>query len=331
MSVPSYVLRRLVSLEEAHGTFSEAGASAMLALDAEAGRTRSVRDYARLWNWSKSRVQRALDELRDDLGLCESKMADLGQQRDSSGTENADCEPEREISGTRAGQQRDTSPPPLDGPPPSSPTPPPTTPPLSPPPAPSLSRAREESNPGDDRPDDRSDQQPDATNDFDPVEAFHRTYAELPEQHPWHGYRLGILQQPRVTGTVTDADAWAECLRKWTEAEYSPRGLDNLLDAYRAERESAAQPDAGDDRGAGGQVPAEVRRPAGPNGGAARGARRGASGLRGTPQHRKSASDRRSEYGYDDASRDVDAALADLIAADEARRGGADAGGRDDG
>lgn len=168
---------------------------------------------------------------------------------------------------------------------------------------------------------------------FDPVEEFNQTYAALPEQHQWHGFRLGIMQQPKIQRAVTDAGAWSETLRVWAESEYSPRNLDNLLSKYRGIVSAGAEPapraDAGDAGGAGSEVPA-LRRASGEDGQAPRSARRSATGLRGTPEHRKTASDRRSEYGFDDAKRDVDAALADLIAADEARRSrAADGGGHD--
>lgn len=96
---------------------------------------------------------------------------------------------------------------------------------------------------------------------------------------------------------------------------------------YAADPRNAAAPVA---RGGGGPVGAPRGEAGGPSGGAQGRRNGGALAVRGAAGPsadaggdgpRKSASDRRSEYGYDDAHRDVQRALADLLPSGPADRG----------
>jgi hypothetical protein len=86
----------------------EATADIMLAMDRDD--IQAYRYYAERWEWSKSRVYRHMDTLKERARQWRSfnrskwrKSLKNGQERDTSGTE-------RDTSGTRAGHQRDKIP-----------------------------------------------------------------------------------------------------------------------------------------------------------------------------------------------------------------------------
>lgn len=323
-NVPRSVLLHLVRKADRKAGYDDTEVRVSLLLDVDKGDVKSQREYVRLWGQSHKWIRYRWDDIWQDVtrwATSEGRQLDgpgaanlppewlawavenLGHTKGTAGAQKTPETNGVPRSGAQQGHTKGTH----------------TIHPSSPSEEPTASPRAEGF-------------------DFDPVGYFHETYAAIPEAHPWHRYRLGIMQEPRVRAEVADADAWREAVRIWTEREYNPRSLDSILDRYRTIRD-AAEPipgaDAGDEGAAGSQVPAHRPTPNGAAAGAVRGGGR-ARGLRGTPEHRKTASDRRSEYGFDDASRDVDAALADLIAADEdrrdaARRGAADGGGRDDG
>lgn len=96
----------LALLSEAHGPYSMARARLSLALDRDAGTEKSLREYARLWGWTKRKVEYNIGELRATVEHWETARSErrrteprpsfkdhakgtaTGQLRDSEGDKN---------------------------------------------------------------------------------------------------------------------------------------------------------------------------------------------------------------------------------------------------
>lgn len=133
--------------------------------------------------------------------------------------------------------------------------------------------------------------------------------AQLREQEALHGTAAAF---ERVTAAVVIANVADKPNELYTKRVLA------TFDARRADSDrqpvAAPEPDAGDEGGARGSLPAARRAPV--DAGAAAGGHAGRTGgFQGA--QRQSASDRRSSYGYDDARRDVRAALADFLPSEE--------------
>lgn len=116
LDVPRWVL--LGILQRNVGTYSREMALVSYMLDVDAGTVKSIREYARIWGWSKKKVELQLPELREEVetwsGTTPEKGAARrgtarGQQGDSDGTEGGENGAESPNRGTARGQLRDSN------------------------------------------------------------------------------------------------------------------------------------------------------------------------------------------------------------------------------
>lgn len=115
LDVPRWVLLGL--LQRHHGPYSRESALISYLLDVDAGTVKSIREYARLWDWSKKKVELQLPEIKAEVAAWldassskapASRGTVTGQLRDSDGTKTADDCTESTNSGTAGGQLRDS-------------------------------------------------------------------------------------------------------------------------------------------------------------------------------------------------------------------------------
>lgn len=106
--VPRSVLSKLVELALKIGErFDRDIAMADLILHSDRGANPTLRDYAARWRWSKSSVERFIQELREEPEGEEVRGTSVGQDWDKCGTESRDSKLESADHGTSVGQDWD--------------------------------------------------------------------------------------------------------------------------------------------------------------------------------------------------------------------------------
>lgn len=215
-------------------TQDEATADLMLAIDR--GDERPVRYYAKRWRWAKSTVHRRMDEMRSDVDLWRSfysekrpkKWDAVGRSAEGVGHDtDQDVQKIEDMgrNGTPVGRSRDSI----------EQTQITTTTSLS------KTRAREGSDPYGRPVPDRPEWMA-LPNDPPPPEVGARAVEMFIEAMG----RVSVFQDDEIRHTIHDLDAWGDTLRDWRTAEYSPRNVPGILNAYRRRiTEAEAAVDAG--------------------------------------------------------------------------------------
>ena len=116
LDVPRWVL--LGILQRHLGPYSREAALISYLLDVDAGTVKSIREYARIWDWTKKKVELELPRIREEIedwrgetapGFKEHAKGTVGGQLgDSRGTKEAQTDAETTDRGTVTGQLRDS-------------------------------------------------------------------------------------------------------------------------------------------------------------------------------------------------------------------------------